>query len=140
MLFEGQAVQVRPVEDGIYNLVFDRKGDAVNKLDQATLEEVRQAVAAVSDQRDLKGLLFTSAKDSFIVGADITEFMQFFAAEDEELLAGLLRVHELLNQIEDLPCPTVTAINGLCLGGGFELALSTDYRVWLATPRLAYLK
>lgn len=136
MLFEGQAVQVRPVEDGIYNLVFDRKGDAVNKLDQATLEEVRQAVAAVSDQRDLKGLLFTSAKDSFIVGADITEFMQFFAAEDEELLAGLLRVHELLNQIEDLPCPTVTAINGLCLGGGFELALSTDYRVLASNAKV----
>lgn len=129
MLFEGQSIYVQSIEDGIYDVVFDRKGDAVNKLDQVTLAELREAVAAVCNVDNIRGVIFSSAKDCFIVGADITEFMGFFSADDEELIAGLTDIHALLNQIEDMNCPTVTAINGLCLGGGFELALSTDYRV-----------
>lgn len=129
MLFEGQSIYVQSIEDGIYDVVFDRKGDAVNKLDQVTLAELREAVAAVCNVDNIRGVIFSSAKDCFIVGADITEFMGFFSADDEELIAGLTDIHTLLNQIEDMSCPTVTAINGLCLGGGFELALSTDYRV-----------
>ena len=129
MLFEGQSIYVQSIEDGIYDVVFDRKGDAVNKLDQVTLAELREAVAAVCNVDNIRGVIFSSAKDCFIVGADITEFMGFFSADDEELIAGLSDIHTLLNQIEDMSCPTVTAINGLCLGGGFELALSTDYRV-----------
>ena len=129
MLFEGQSIYVQSIEDGIYDVVFDRKGDAVNKLDQVTLAELREAVAVVCNVDNIRGVIFSSAKDCFIVGADITEFMGFFSADDEELIAGLTDIHALLNQIEDMSCPTVTAINGLCLGGGFELALSTDYRV-----------
>lgn len=129
MLFEGQSIYVQSIEDGIYDVVFDRKGDAVNKLDQATLAELREAVNALCNLDGIRGVIFSSAKDCFIVGADITEFMGFFSAEDEDLIAGLMDIHSLLNQIEDMGCPTVTAINGLCLGGGFELALSTDYRV-----------
>ena len=129
MLFEGQTIHVQSIEDGIYDVVFDRKDDSVNKLDQATLAELREAVSALLGVDGIRGAIFSSAKECFIVGADITEFMGFFAAEDDELVAGLLEIHGLFNQIEDLPFPTVTAINGLCLGGGFELALSTDYRV-----------
>ncbi|MCP4596655.1 fatty acid oxidation complex subunit alpha FadB [Neptuniibacter sp.] len=129
MLFEGQTIHVQSIEDGIYDVVFDRKDDSVNKLDQVTLAELREAVSALQGVDGIRGAIFSSAKECFIVGADITEFMGFFAAEDDELVAGLLEIHGLFNQIEDLPFPTVTAINGLCLGGGFELALSTDYRV-----------
>ena len=129
MLFEGKSIQVQPVENGIYEVVFDRKDDAVNKLDRATTAELHEAVAVVQAIDDLQGVIFTSAKESFIVGADITEFMGFFTQEDDVLIAGLMETHGLLNQIEDLKAPTVTAINGLCLGGGFEVALATDYRV-----------
>ena len=129
MLFEGKSIQVQPVENGIYEVVFDRKDDAVNKLDRATTAELHEAVAVLQAIDDLQGVIFTSAKESFIVGADITEFMGFFTQEDDVLIAGLMEIHGLLNQIEDLKAPTVTAINGLCLGGGFEVALATDYRV-----------
>lgn len=40
-----------------------------------------------------------------------------------------LKVHDIFNAIEDLPFPTVTAINGLALGGGCEVLLTTDFRV-----------
>ena len=129
MLFEGQSIRVESIEDGIYDVVFDRQGDAINKFDQATLAELRSAVAALNNETGLRGVIFSSAKDSFIVGADITEFTSFFAKEEEAIVADVLEVHALFNQVEDLACPTVAALDGLCLGGGFELALSTDYRV-----------
>lgn len=129
MLMEGKMIRVAAVENGIYELVFDNTQDSVNKLNQATLGELREAVAALTAAGDVKGLLLSSAKESFIVGADITEFMHMFSAEEDEIVAGLVELNGLFSSIEDLPFPTVTAINGIALGGGFELCLSTDYRV-----------
>ena len=129
MLMQGQFIRVQTVEDDIYEVVFDRENDAINKFDQATLMELKQAITKLGEINNLKGVFFSSTKDAFIVGADITEFTQMFSHSEEEIYQHILDLNDIFNAIEDLPCPTVTAINGLALGGGFELCLSTDYRV-----------
>ncbi|WP_027857248.1 fatty acid oxidation complex subunit alpha FadB [Marinobacterium jannaschii] len=129
MLYQGQSIRVEAVEGGIFNLVFDNQNESINKLDQATLGELRDAVAQLAARDDLSGVLFSSAKSCFIVGADIKEFNQMFSSDEESIVAALLELNQIFNSIEDLPCPTVTAINGIALGGGCELCLSTDYRV-----------
>lgn len=129
MLFEGQAIQVQALEGGFYELIFNLQNEPVNKFNQLTLSELNDAVATINQQSDLQGVLFSSAKDCFIVGADITEFSSLFAGDEETLVAKLLENHAIFNAVEDLPCPTVAAINGIALGGGFELCLATDYRV-----------
>ncbi|WP_432470919.1 fatty acid oxidation complex subunit alpha FadB [Amphritea sp. HPY] len=129
MLFEGQAIRVQEIETGIYELVFDLQGEPVNKFNQVTLAELKESVSQLSAVDGIKGVLFSSAKDCFIVGADITEFSSLFADGEEALIAKLLEQHAIFSAVEDLPCPTVTAINGVAFGGGFELCLATDFRV-----------
>ncbi len=136
MLMQGQFIRVQTVEEGIYEVVFDRKNDSINKFDQATLLELKQAVTELGKTEGLKGVFFSSTKDAFIVGADITEFTQMFSHSEEDIYQHILGLNDIFNAIEDLPCPTVTAINGLALGGGFELCLSTDYRVMADTAQV----
>lgn len=129
MIYEGKAITVKEIEGGIAQLNFDLQGESVNKFNRLTIEELRAATDKLKAQGSLKGLVVTSGKDSFIVGADITEFTDLFAGPEEELINNNLTANAVFNDIEDLPFPTVTCINGMALGGGFEMGLATDYRV-----------
>ncbi|MBA4502314.1 fatty acid oxidation complex subunit alpha FadB [Marinobacterium marinum] len=136
MLMEGKTIQIAAIEPGLYELVFANRDDSVNKLDQATLGELQQAIGTLSAQPELRGLLIRSDRDSFIVGADITEFVGLFSAGPEEIATALQQMNAVINSIEDLPCPTVAAVNGVALGGGFELCLACDYRIMASDAKV----
>ncbi len=129
MEFQGQSLQVKMLDDGIAELVFDLQGESVNKFDRQTVEELKRVGDELSTAAGVKGLLVSSAKSVFIVGADITEFGESFLLPDEELIDWCEQSNAIFSTIEDLPFPSVTAINGIAFGGGLEMALSTDYRV-----------
>ena len=129
MIYQGNALSVASNGDAIATLTFDLKDESINKLSSAVIKELQEAVKAIQAESDLKGLVIASAKDVFIVGADITEFHGMFAKDEDFLVNMNQEVHALFNAIEDLPFPTVTAINGLALGGGCEVTLTTDFRV-----------
>ncbi|MFO7893691.1 MAG: fatty acid oxidation complex subunit alpha FadB [Longimicrobiales bacterium] len=129
MTFEGQSIQCSALDGGIVELRFDLQDDSVNKFDRATLEELGEVVGLLEADEEIRGLLVTSGKDGFIVGADVTEFTEYFRYPEEELVDWLMEVHGVFSSIEDFDFPSVTAINGFALGGGLELALTTSYRV-----------
>tara|TARA_B100001063_G_scaffold54492_1_gene48486 strand:+ start:82 stop:2229 length:2148 start_codon:yes stop_codon:yes gene_type:complete len=129
MIYDGTAITVKMIEDGIAELNFNLDGESVNKFNRVTLEDLKAATAAIKGNSDVKGVLVTSGKDCFIVGADITEFGDAFKLPEEEIVEWILSGNEIFNAIEDLPVPTLTSINGIALGGGFEMCLSTDFRV-----------
>ena len=129
MIYEGKAVTVKPLEDGIVELNFDLQGESVNKFNRLTVEELGAAAAAMKADSSIKGMIVTSAKSVFIVGADITEFGELFTSSEEEIAGWCLKSNQAFNAIEDLPFPSVTAMNGIALGGGLEMCLATDFRV-----------
>ncbi|WP_110641842.1 fatty acid oxidation complex subunit alpha FadB [Salinicola sp. CPA57] len=136
MLYQGDAIRVERQDGDLALLTLDLKDEAINKLSSAVIGELSQAVDALEGESGLKGLIIASAKDVFIVGADITEFHAMFAKDEAFLVDMNTRIHALFNRIEDLSFPTVTALNGLALGGGCELSLTTDFRVMAETAQM----
>ncbi len=128
MLYEGSRLSV-DLADGIAVLCFDARDESVNKFDQATIDELKQAAEALKQDSGITGLLVKSAKSGFIVGADIMEFGERFKSTDDEMRAWLAEANGVFSAIEDLGFPSVTAINGAALGGGLEMCLTTDFRV-----------
>ncbi|MCU5772161.1 fatty acid oxidation complex subunit alpha FadB [Erwiniaceae bacterium BAC15a-03b] len=128
MLYQGETLSLDWLDDGIAELVFDAPG-SVNKLDTQTVASLGAAIAVLEQQSALKGLLLSSAKPAFIVGADITEFLSLFAAPADKLEQWLIFANSIFNRLEDLPVPTIAAISGYALGGGCECVLATDLRI-----------
>lgn len=128
MIFEGKSLSVQLLGDGFAELVFDAAG-SVNKFDRQTVTELDQAIQALSNNNEVKGLVVRSAKSTFIVGADITEFTGLFSLSDEEVLDWVATTSQVFDRFEDLPFPTIAAVNGFALGGGCEMTLACDLRV-----------
>ncbi|WGW00360.1 fatty acid oxidation complex subunit alpha FadB [Vibrio sp. YMD68] len=128
MIYQANTLQVKKHENGIAELSFCAP-KSVNKLDLATLESLDEALDAIKAQSDIKGLILTSDKDTFIVGADITEFLGLFAKTDQELDQWLRFANDIFSKLEDLPFPTLSALKGHTLGGGCECVLATDFRI-----------
>ena len=128
MLYQGNSISVELLDDGIIEFNFNAQG-SVNKFDQATFVDFNAAIAAINNCAEAKGVLITSAKSNFIVGADINEFLDIFALPETELVSWVKSATDTFDALEDIKLPTVVAINGFALGGGCEFILSCDYRI-----------
>ncbi len=128
MLFSGSAFKLTRDED-ILELCFDSENEKVNVFNRSALKEFGEVLAVVEGESDVAGLVLTSGKSVFVAGADITEFLSYFASPDEVLGTMLNEVNAMFNRLEDLPFTTVAAINGDAQGGGFEVCLACDFRV-----------
>ena len=135
MIYQSPTIQVELLEDNIARLCFNAAG-SVNKFDRETLDSLNAALDSLTQADNIKGLVLTSGKDAFIVGADITEFLGLFAQDDAVLLKWLEEANSVFNKLEDLPFPTISAIKGFALGGGCETILATDMRVADTTARI----
>ncbi len=129
MEYKGQAIQCRTLENNIVELIFDAQGESVNKFDQSSFAELREVIKLLETDKSVSGLLVTSGKDVFIVGADINEFLKGFQAPQDELVQWVRDAQQVFVDLENLKYPSVCAINGYALGGGFEFGLACTYRV-----------
>ena len=118
--------------DRIAWLTLDRTDSAANALSREVMEELIRGSSEI-ELEPPRGLVIVSAKSGFIAGADVREFAQ--VRTPEEAAAVVRAAHAILQRLERLPCPTVAAINGYCLGGGLELALACRYRVCVDDPK-----
>lgn len=135
-IFSGDLMRLIALDNGLVELQFGIEDRGVNVFNNATVAELTQVINKLESLGDTKGLLVTSTKSVFIVGADITEFGSVFSAAKQEMKAFFAVNNENLNRLEQLPFPTVVAINGFALGGGFEFCLACDYRVMSTVAKI----
>ncbi len=118
--------------DGAIVLSFDRAGASVNTFAQDVLIELEAIVERLAIDPP-KALVIRSAKASgFVAGADIKEFAEFDARGTVN--DAIFRGQQVFQKLAELPCPTVAAIHGFCMGGGTELSLACRYRVASSDP------
>ncbi len=128
-MYQGKNLVVNKSADNIAELIFDVQDESVNIFNMQTDRDFAEALTVLESDETVKGLLIRSAKDSFIAGADITEFGPVFAQGAETIRHFVTRTSQSFSRLEDLPFPTVVAIKGFALGGGCEISLACDYRI-----------
>jgi 3-hydroxyacyl-CoA dehydrogenase/enoyl-CoA hydratase/3-hydroxybutyryl-CoA epimerase len=123
-----QNIQREVSDASIAILTFDRPDSTANIFDQRTLDELNEHLDFLESEKSLKGLIIRSAKlKIFIAGADLNTFTQEVSAE--RIAVVIERGQKTFDRIARLPYPSVAAIHGVALGGGFEIALACDYRI-----------
>lgn len=128
-MYSGETMVLTDLGDGLVEWSFDTHGAPMNSLGAAALKEWAEVLDVLESGAGIKGLLLTSAKSSFIAGANIKEFPTLFSGSAESIWDWARHVQTLCNRLESLPFATVAAIDGAALGGGFELVLSADRRI-----------
>jgi 3-hydroxyacyl-CoA dehydrogenase / enoyl-CoA hydratase / 3-hydroxybutyryl-CoA epimerase len=130
-------------DDGIVVLTLDDPDRSVNAMNQEYVAAMAGAIDRLAAARSesgragLAGVIVTSAKDSFLVGMDLGEFMAAGPDPVRTYAAGLV-VKAQFRRLETLGVPVVAALPGTALGGGFELALACHHRVAVDAPDARY--
>lgn len=118
------------VEPDIAVLTFDAPGKGANVLSSHVMAELERHLDELAKRDNLGGIIVRSGKPgAFIAGADITEFAAAKEITKEQIIEMTTKGRKLLQRFSQMPCPTVAAIDGVCLGGGAELACWCDRRV-----------
>jgi enoyl-CoA hydratase len=122
---EYATIKISLLDEGIGLVTFNRP-QVLNALNTATVTETLDAVLALASDPAVRVLVFTGEGRAFVAGADIKE-LQGKTPETARIYSEL--GHRLFTAIQDMDKPVIAAINGFCLGGGAEVALSCDIRI-----------
>ncbi|MDF2859472.1 MAG: enoyl-CoA hydratase, partial [Neobacillus sp.] len=108
-------------------IVTINREEALNAFNYDTLVELQARVEEIRSNKLIRVVIFIGAGDkAFSVGADLKERKTL---NDEQVKRNIYKINEVFNAIDQLPQPTIAAINGFAFGGGMELALACDFRI-----------
>ena len=114
-------------DSGIVTLTLDRANSSVNAISREVLDELGQIVERLAIEKPAGVIIHSAKSNGFAVGADIKEFVEYAKRGTvQENIENGQRVYESLAR---LPCPTVAAVHGACMGGGTELILACRQRI-----------
>ena len=110
-------------ENNIYTITLSHQ--PVNALSLEFTTEFSMLIDEISNKEDVRGIIFSTSLKNFCAGADLKERAKM---SNEESIDTVYTLKSFFLKIYNLPFPTISIIQGACLGGGLELALSSDFR------------
>lgn len=113
------------VEENVATIVINNP--PVNALATPVMNDLDAAIEKVKQDPSVKAVVLTGAGTFFIAGADIKEISEIKGAKEGEAKAAAGQA--IITKIENLRVPVIAAINGICLGGGNELAMACHIRI-----------
>lgn len=123
-------LKIEIADDGFAMLVMDNADESMNLVSNAFIAEMEAAIATLAGDDLVKGVILTSAKKAFMAGADLKQLVEGYGSLTRaQAFAFSQRASAMHRAIEQSGKPWVAVINGLALGGGFELALACHHRI-----------
>src|SRR5215213_5562250 len=118
-------------EPDIAVLTLDDPQSSANVLSRHVLDALDKHLNDLDGRKDLAGLVIRSGKPGmFIAGADLKEFVTWLDAQKEEVASFCRRGQQLFGRFAKSHYVTIAAIDGICVGGGGELAVWCDRRIF----------
>ena len=121
------------IDDGIATIIWNVADRPMNVLNDASIAAFESAVRKVIADQALKGVIISSSRPEFVVGADLDTLRGVSDPAQAMKIAG--RLSSLFREIERAGKPFVAAINGSALGGGYEICLACHYRLTADNPK-----
>lgn len=125
-------------KDGIVTITFDNPDSKVNVMNKRFIAALGEALDQLDAEiDDVKGVIVASGKDTFFAGGDLDEISDVTKDTVDDYFADVMQVKSLMRRFEKLGRPVVAAINGVALGGGYEICLACHHRIALDGPKVA---
>lgn len=126
-------------DDGIVTVTFNRPDD-LNPISLDGLDELNRVLDEVRENDRYRVLIFTGAGRAFSAGADVKKFNEGVLREEDELplFFRMQKRNDIVAGIEGLLKPVISAVNGVAVGEGLEIALASDFRIASDRARLGF--
>jgi enoyl-CoA hydratase/carnithine racemase len=131
----GERVTVVRSADGAVATVTFRGRGRINEITEVLVGELRPVLATIRQDAGVRVVVLRSAGTTFCGGVDLTAFP---AMSEEAFASSVSAEYALCQDLETLPCVTIAALGGACIGFGFEMALACDFRVAAACAKLGF--
>jgi 3-hydroxyacyl-CoA dehydrogenase / enoyl-CoA hydratase / 3-hydroxybutyryl-CoA epimerase len=129
-------MKIETAVDGFATLTLNNADESMNLVSDAFIAEMMEATAQIAADESIKGVILTSGKPAFMAGADLKLLVQGYDTMTlKSAFAFSQKASAMHRAMETSGKPWVAVMNGLALGGGFELALACHYRILVDDPK-----